>query len=144
MFYAEPRVPSESDLRLIEGAAHVAVIAIERAQSQDALNKAFGQLAKSEAELRTIIDAIPQLITVLGPDGNNLYSNQAVLDYTGLTREEVMASDYHARVLHPEDVERLRDERRARHSHEECRSRMNSGHGAATVNIAGYSFNIGH
>jgi formate hydrogenlyase transcriptional activator len=113
MFYAEPRVPSESDLRLIEGAAHVAVIAIERAQSQDALNKAFGQLAKSEAELRTIIDAIPQLITVLGPDGNNLYSNQAVLDYTGLTREEVMASDYRARVLHPEDVERLRDERRA-------------------------------
>jgi formate hydrogenlyase transcriptional activator len=113
MFYAEPRVPSESDLRLIEGAAHVAVIAIERAQSQDALNKAFGQLAKSEAELRTIIDAIPQLITVLGPDGNNLYSNQAVLDYTGLTREEVMASDYRARVLHPEDLERLRNERRA-------------------------------
>ena len=113
MFYAQPRVPSESDLRLIEGAAHVAVIAIEGARSQDALKKAFGQLAKSEAELRTIIDAIPQLITVLGPDGNNLYSNQAVLDYTGLTREEVMASDYRARVFHPEDVERLHDERQA-------------------------------
>ena len=113
MFYAEPRVPSESDLRLIEGAAHVAVIAIEGARSQHALKKAFGQLAKSEAELRTIIDAIPQLITVLGPDGNNLYSNQAVLDYTGLTTEEMMAPDYRARVFHPEDVERLRDERRA-------------------------------
>ena len=111
MFYGEPCSPSESDLRLIEGAAHVAVIAIEGARAKAALDKAFDRIAKSEAELRTCIDAIPQLITVLGPDGNNLYSNQAVREYTGLTREEVMAPDYRARVFHPEDVERLRDER---------------------------------
>jgi formate hydrogenlyase transcriptional activator len=118
MFYAEPRVPSDSDLRLIEGAAHVAVIAIEGARSQDALKKAFGQLAKSEAELRTIIDAIPQLIAVLGPDGDNLYANQAVLEYTGLTRDEVMDGTFRDRVFHPEDVERLRDERQAALSRE--------------------------
>jgi formate hydrogenlyase transcriptional activator len=113
MYYAEPRSPSDSDLRLIEGAGHVAVIAIEGERSRTALTRAFDQIAKSEAQLRTIIDAIPQLITVLGPDGKNLYANQAVLEYTGLTREEVMADDFRARVFHPEDVERLRDERRA-------------------------------
>jgi formate hydrogenlyase transcriptional activator len=113
IYYTEPRSPSESDLQLIEGAGHVAVIAIEGERARTALTKAFDRVAKSEAELRTIIDAIPQLVTVLGPDGNNLYSNQAVLDYTGLTREEVMASDYRARVFHPEDIERLRDERQA-------------------------------
>jgi PAS domain S-box-containing protein len=113
MYYGEPRSPSDSDLRLIEGAGHVAVIAVEGERARSALEKASEEIRKSEAELRTIIDAIPQLITVLGPDGKNLYANEAVLEYTGLTREEVMAEDYRARVFHPEDVERLRDERRA-------------------------------
>ncbi len=113
MYYAEPRTPTESDLQLIEGAGRVAVIAIEGERARTALEKASEEIRKSEAELRTIIDAIPQLITVLGPDGKNLYANEAVLEYTGLTREEVMAEDYRARVFHPEDVERLRSERRA-------------------------------
>jgi PAS domain S-box-containing protein len=112
-YYAEPRTPSECDLRLIEGAVNAAVIAIERERARAALAKASEEIKKSEAELRTIIDAIPQLITVLRPDGKNLYSNQAVLEYTGLTREEVMGDDFRGRVFHPEDVERLRDERQA-------------------------------
>ena len=41
-----------------------------------------------------------------------LYANQAVLDYTGLTLEDVQKEDYRSRVFHPEDVERLREERR--------------------------------
>ncbi len=111
MYYAEPRSPSESDLRLIEGAGHVAVIAIEGERSRTALEKASEEIKKSEAELRTIVDAIPQLITVLAPDGRTLYSNRAVREYTGLTQEEVMAPDYRARIFHPEDVERVREER---------------------------------
>ncbi|MCU1313501.1 MAG: hypothetical protein JWM54_1258, partial [Acidobacteriaceae bacterium] len=70
MHYTEPRSPSETDLRLIEGAGHIAVIAIEGERSQAALARAFDEIAKSEAELRTIIDAIPQLIIVIGADGN--------------------------------------------------------------------------
>ena len=34
-----------------------------------------------------------------------------MLDYTGLTLDEVMAADFRARVYHPDDVERLHDER---------------------------------
>ena len=113
MYYAEPRSPSERDLQLIEGAAHVAVIAIEGERAQAALKRAFDQIAKSEAQLRTIIDAIPQLITALGPDGKTLYVNQALLEYTGLTKEEVIGDDFRARVFHPEDVERVRDQRSA-------------------------------
>jgi GAF domain-containing protein len=63
MFYAEPRSPSESDLRLIEGAGHVAVIAIEGERAHAALAKAAKEIKKSEAQLRTIIDAIPQLVS---------------------------------------------------------------------------------
>ena len=111
MYYAEPRTPSESDLRLIEGAGHVAVIAIEGERSRTALEKASEEIKKSEAELRTIIDAIPQLIVALGADGKFLYANQAVLEYTGLTKEEV-GSESFREVFHPEDTERLRDETR--------------------------------
>jgi PAS domain S-box-containing protein len=90
----------------------MARIAIERDRGHAALTKAFDGIAKSEAELRTIIDAIPQLITALGTDENILYANQAVLEYTGLTREEMKLGNVR-QVFHPEDLERLRGERAA-------------------------------
>src|ERR1700687_3955050 len=71
------------------------------------------KLRQDERELRRITDAIPQTIVIQDPHGNTLYANQAVLDYTGLTMEDVVASDFRARIFHPEDLERLRDERRA-------------------------------
>jgi PAS domain S-box-containing protein len=40
-----------------------------------------------------------------------VYSNQAVMDYTGLTRVEVRAVEFRDRAGHPEDVERLREKR---------------------------------
>ena len=112
MYYAEPRTPSETDLRLIEGAAHIAAIAIEGERSQAALTKALDEIAQSEAELRTILDAVPQLIVAIGTGGDFLYANQAVLEYTGLTKEEVQSQRFRD-VFHPEDSERLRDEREA-------------------------------
>jgi formate hydrogenlyase transcriptional activator len=112
MYYAEARTPSETDLRLIEGAGHIAIIAIEGERAQVALTRAFDEIAKSEAELRTIIDAIPQLIIAIGADGNFLYANQAVLEYTGRKKEEV-GSEKFIEVFHPEDSERLRDQRAA-------------------------------
>jgi formate hydrogenlyase transcriptional activator len=111
LYYSEVRSPNGSDLRLLEGAGHVAVIAIEGERTQAALTKAFEEIKKSEAQLREIVDAIPHSITVLGPDGNTLYVNRVALEYTGLTMSEVMAPGYRARVFHPDDVERLRDER---------------------------------
>ena len=83
----------------------------DRKRAEGELQKAFEEIAKSEAELRRITDAIPQVITVLSPDGRNLYANQAVLDYTGLTMDEVISPGYRERVFHPEDVARLREER---------------------------------
>jgi formate hydrogenlyase transcriptional activator len=64
-----------------------------------------------QRQIRRIIDAIPQQIVVLGPDGETLYANQAVLDYTGLSIEEVQREDFRVRVFHSEDVAQVRDER---------------------------------
>jgi formate hydrogenlyase transcriptional activator len=64
-----------------------------------------------QRQIQRIINAMSQHIVVLGPDGATLYVNQAVLEYAGLSMEEVQATDFRARVFHPDDVERLRDER---------------------------------
>src|SRR5712675_20237 len=103
MYYREVRHPGTHDMQLIDYASRIAGIAIERERSRSALTK-------SEAELRTIIDAIPQLIIAVGADGTFLHANQAVRDYTGLTKEEVRSGGFRE-VFHPEDSERLRGER---------------------------------
>jgi formate hydrogenlyase transcriptional activator len=112
MYYREVRHPGTDDIQLIDYASRIAGIAIERERSRSALTMAFEKIKKSEAELRTIIDAIPQLIIAIGADGQFLYGNQTVLEYTGLTKEEVRSGSFRE-VFHPEDTERLRDERDA-------------------------------
>jgi PAS domain-containing protein len=49
------------------------------------------ELTAANEELRRTIDAIPHAITILGPDGSTLGANAFVLDYTGLSLEEVTA-----------------------------------------------------
>jgi len=75
--------------------------------------RAETKLLEDEREFRRITDAIPQTIVVLDPSGDPLYANQAVLEYTGLTMQEVLSSEFRARMFHPEDVEKLREERQA-------------------------------
>jgi formate hydrogenlyase transcriptional activator len=70
------------------------------------------KLRQDERELRSMTDAIPQAITVLDPQGSVLYANRWVLDYSGLSLEEVMRPDFRSRIFHPEDVARLQTERR--------------------------------
>jgi len=75
--------------------------------------RAETKLLEDERESRRITDAIPQTIIVLDPSGDPLYANQAVLEYTGLTMQEVLSSEFRARMFHPEDVEKVREERQA-------------------------------
>ena len=84
----------------------VAVDIDDRKRAEDALRK-------SEQELRGIVDALPQTISVLGPDGTGLYVNRPLLDYTGLTMEQLMTPDSRGNpvLFHPEDWARLKDER---------------------------------
>src|SRR5258706_12307782 len=48
IYYREPRQPSDSDLKLIEGAANIAVIAIQGQGSRRARKNAFQESKKSE------------------------------------------------------------------------------------------------
>jgi len=75
------------------------------------LKQAQVKLRQDEEELRQITDAIPLAIFVLNPDGRNIYANRVVLEYTGATLDDAVKTNFRQRIVHPEDVERLRKTR---------------------------------
>ena len=82
----------------------------ELAKHKAHLKRAEAKLCQDEEELRRMTDAIPQAILVLNPDGKAIYANRVALEYTGLSLDEVLAEDFRARVFHPDDVQKLREE----------------------------------
>jgi len=71
------------------------------------------KLRQSERDLHMITDAIANPVVVLAPDGETLYANRVALDQTGLTNEEATTAGFIPRTCHPDDIERMLDQRRA-------------------------------
>ena len=67
------------------------------------------KIRQSERRLRQILDLTPSFITEFGPDGSPLFNNRVALDYHGLALEEWQSADLF-KLLHPQDVERVRNE----------------------------------
>jgi PAS domain S-box-containing protein len=65
-----------------------------------------------QRQIRRIIDAMPQLVVVLAPDGKALYENQAFVDYAGFDLAETDGAEFFNRAYHPEDVAKSKQERR--------------------------------
>jgi formate hydrogenlyase transcriptional activator len=101
--YSQPRTPTSRDLQLIEAAGHIARIAIERHQSQEALSTALEVIKDSETNLRRVIDTIPTLAWCNSPDGPNEFLNKRWHEYTGRSHEESTGWGWQA-AFHPEDV----------------------------------------
>jgi PAS domain S-box-containing protein len=64
------------------------------------------KIREREAELRQVLELAPQHINVLGPEGSRLYTNQAGLNYYGITLDEWRNCDLR-RLFHPDDFERM-------------------------------------
>ncbi|GHO64101.1 hypothetical protein KSC_029930 [Ktedonobacter sp. SOSP1-52] len=62
---------------------------------------------RAEAEIHALIDAIPQLVWIMRPDGYQDSFNQRARDYTGLSNEEAQGEGW-MQCLHPEDRQRVR------------------------------------
>src|SRR4029077_5805682 len=103
LYSHDSRVPSEEDLAIIEGAGHIARIAIERQRSQESLRSALETIRNSETNLRRVIDTIPTLAWCNTPDGPNEFLNKRWHEYTGSSHEESTGWGWQA-AFHPEDV----------------------------------------
>ena len=77
------------------------------------LKRAEAKLRQDEQELRGVVDAVSQAIVVLGPDGTGLYANRPLLDYTGLTMDQLMLPDAQGNpsFFDPEDWARQKEDR---------------------------------
>jgi PAS domain S-box-containing protein len=67
---------------------------------------------RAEAELRQLVDFIPQLIVVLGGDGTWIHANRLTLEYTNLALDDFRLQDVFEKVIHPDDWEKMRTERK--------------------------------
>src|SRR5262252_4511049 len=103
LYSPESRVPTDADLALIEGAGRIALIAIERQRSQEALRNALDEIQKSESKLRQVIDAIPALAWCNLPDGPNEFLNKGWHEYTGLSAEQSHGWSWQ-NAFHPDDL----------------------------------------
>jgi formate hydrogenlyase transcriptional activator len=106
LYSSEPREPTDTDLEFLEGAGRLALIAIERQRSQEALRMALEELRNSEAYLRQVIDTIPALVWCTRPDGSNEFLNKRWHEYTGFSPEESRVRGWQPSV-HPEDLPRV-------------------------------------
>jgi PAS domain S-box-containing protein len=111
LYHTKANSVRADEIEVVEQAGNIALLAIERHRAQAALTNALGAVRKSESELRTMVDMIPQMIAVLAPDGHALYVNALTLEYTGLAADEARGANFRRLVFHPEDVERLKEER---------------------------------
>lgn len=65
-------------------------------------NQAEEALRHSEAELRTLAEAMPQIVWITRPDGWHIHFNQRWMDYTGLTLEQSLGHGWNP-PFHPDD-----------------------------------------
>jgi len=102
IYYSGPKTPSASDLQLIEGASHIALIATEVERSRALLKSAFDELKRSKAQLETILNTIPTVAWRGEPDGSISYFNRRWHEYSGFSPEESSGWGWTG-IIHPED-----------------------------------------
>ena len=75
---------------------------VTRPRSQEAIERALGELKNSEKKLRQVIDTIPTLAWCNLPDGSNEFLNKRWHEYTGLSPEESHGWGWQT-AIHPAD-----------------------------------------
>jgi formate hydrogenlyase transcriptional activator len=66
---------------------------------------AEGKIREQEMEFRQILDLVPQLVSVYGPNHVRIYANRVMLDYLGLSLEVWRGRFKFGESIHPDDWE---------------------------------------
>ena len=76
------------------------------------MEKAFGEIKKSEDRLQLVIDTIPSMVWSALPDGSTDFVSQSWVEYYGLSLEDIERMGWEV-VIHPDDVARAGDTARS-------------------------------
>ncbi len=103
-YYTEPGRPGPEALAFSQNSAHVASIAIERAQADEALSQ-------SEARFRDLVEGSVQGI-VIERDGTALFANQSFADLFGYEDPaEIVTIESLSSLCHPDELGRMAQHR---------------------------------
>src|ERR1700676_1320489 len=72
------------------------------------LQELYGDLRRSERELRDVIEAMPTMVWIAGTDGSNEFGNRRWQEYTGFSHERTVGSGWQD-IVHPTDLRRHRE-----------------------------------
>jgi len=62
------------------------------------------KLKEDEAELRQLINFVPEHVLVMDADGSRLYENQAMREYFGTSLDGIQAKNFYRKFVHPDDI----------------------------------------
>jgi PAS domain S-box-containing protein len=68
---------------------------------------AEGKIREQEAEFRQIVDLVPQLVAVYGPNRERIYANRTALDFLGISLDAWRHETF-GHSTHPDDSERFK------------------------------------
>ena len=74
----------------------------------DELKRIQEVLLAREAQLATLANLVPQFVWMCTPDGSNIYFNERLVDYTGMTLEESYGKGWNS-PFHPDDKQAASD-----------------------------------
>ena len=73
--------------------------------------KAADKVLEQKLELHRRLNLTPSMLSVIEPDGRYIWMNDVVLQYFGLSAADITSGDLRRRVVHPDDFQRVREER---------------------------------
>ena len=94
-----PRVSVAEDPSMINGS------------NTESLTATTTECPRPSKELQDLVDFVPQVLVELEADGRWIHVNRVACEYTGLTLDEYKSVDVGKRVIHPDDIQRMRSTR---------------------------------
>lgn len=110
LYYRQPRGPSSMELELIEKAAHLSGIAIQRSRSEAALRASQHENLQQRRELELILDAVQAQVVYMDSDARVVRHNRYSREFLGRTDEEIRGQNVISQAPHLDDPELRHEE----------------------------------
>ena len=105
LYHRQPRGPTSLEIELIENAAHVAGIAIQRSRSDEALRESQNEIARQRRELELILDAVQAQVVYMDSEARVVRHNRYSRELLGLSDDDIRGLNVKVQAPHLDDPE---------------------------------------